>query len=108
MNMSIPNCPVHGKPMRPGTKGGFFCATKMPNGEWCQQKASGAPAAQVSSTPVVEPQVLPKVRLAEAALAFAGAVYQGSGPVGANEALALAQTAYGWLTNPDDAEGLGF
>ena len=97
--MSIPNCPVHGKPMRAGTKGGFFCATKMPDGSWCQAKASSAPAAQVSSTPVVEPQVLPKVRLAEAALAFAGAVYQGSGPVGANEALALAQTAYGWLIN---------
>jgi hypothetical protein len=97
--MSIPNCPLHNRPMRPGTKGGFFCATKMPDGSWCQQKASGAPAAQVSSTPVVEPQVLPRVALATAALNFAGAVYQGSGPVGANEALVLAQTAYGWLIN---------
>ena len=96
--MSIPVCTVHGKPMREG-KFGYFCATKLPDGTWCQQKASGAPAAQVSSEPVVEPQVLPKVRLAEAALAFAGAVYQGSGPVGANEALVLAQTAYGWLVN---------
>jgi hypothetical protein len=98
--MSIPNCPVHGKPMRQGQYG-YFCATKDAAGNWCKEKskAEHAPAAQVSSTPVVEPQVLPKVRLAEAALAFAGAVYQGSGPVGANEALALAQTAYGWLIN---------
>jgi hypothetical protein len=97
--MSIPNCPVHGKPMRAGVKGGFFCATKMPDGSWCQHKAASAPAAQVSSTPVVEPQVLPRVALATAALQFAGAVYRGSGPVGANEALVLAQTAYGWLIN---------
>ena len=96
--MSIPVCPFHGKPMREG-KFGYFCAAKLPDGTWCQQKSAGAPAAQVSSTPVVEPQVLPKVRLAEAALAFAGAIYHGSGPVGANEALALAQTAYGWLIN---------
>jgi len=105
--MSIPVCPVHGKPMREG-KFGYFCATKDAAGNWCKEKQKTAPAAQVSSEPVVEPQVLPKVRLAEAALAFAGAVYQGSGPVGANEALALAQTAYKWLCDPSDTEGLGF
>ena len=99
--MSIPVCTVHGKPMREG-KFGYYCAAKLPDGTWCQQKSKQAPespAAQVSSTPVVEPQVLPKVRLAEAALAFAGAIYHGSGPVGATEALVLAQTAYGWLVN---------
>jgi hypothetical protein len=99
--MEAPLCKIHNKPMRSG-QFGWFCATKDAQGEWCKEKfksATVAPAAQVSSTPVVEPQVLPKVRLAEAALAFAGAVYQGSGPVGANEALALAQTAYGWLVN---------
>jgi hypothetical protein len=105
--MDIPVCKIHGKPMRLGTYG-YYCATKGGDGEWCKEKGpKTAPAAQVSSTPVVEPQALPKVRLAEAALAFAGAVYQGSGPVGANEALALAQTAYGWLTT-NDVEGLGF
>jgi hypothetical protein len=100
--MNMPNCPVHNKPMRAGVKGGFFCATKMPDGTWCQQKAASPPAAQVSSTPVIEPQVLPRAALAGAALMFAGAVYHGSGPVGANEALALAQTAYGWLTTGTD------
>jgi hypothetical protein len=100
--MSIPNCPLHNRPMRPGTKGGFFCATKMPDGTWCQQKASGAPAAQVSSTPVVEPQAFPKVRLAEAALAFAGNVFHGSG--NPNEALAAAASAYNWLCNGTDAD----
>ena len=105
--MATPVCSVHGTPMRAGSYG-FFCATKMPDGSWCAQKVKNAPSvavpAQVSSTPVVEPQTLPKVRLAEAALAFAGAVYHGSGPVGANEALVLAQTAYKWLIEGTDAD----
>jgi hypothetical protein len=107
--MSIPVCPVHGKPMREG-KFGYFCATKDAAGNWCKEKSKQAPEApaQVSSEPVKELQALPKVRLAEAALSFAGAVYQGSGPVGANEALVLAQTAFRWMTDPSDTEGLGF
>jgi hypothetical protein len=112
--MNMPCCTVHKaadgspRPMKLGNFG-YFCTAKLADGTYCTQKGpKPAPAAQVSSTPVVEPQVLPKVRLAEAALAFAGAVYQGSGPVGANEALVLAQTAYKWLCDPSDTEGLGF
>jgi hypothetical protein len=100
MNMEAPLCKIHGKAMREGQYG-WFCATKDASGTWCTEKfkAARAPAAQVSSKPVVEPQVLPRVALATAALQFAGAVYHGSGPVGANEAIVLAQTAYGWLVN---------
>lgn len=102
--MNTPICSVHSKPMRPGAKGGFFCATKLPDGSWCREKGASAPVAAVTQEPVHEPQVLPRVRLAEAALAFAGAVYQGSGPVGANEALVLAQQAYTWLVNGADVD----
>ena len=99
--MSIPVCTVHGKPMREG-KFGYFCATKDAAGNWCKEKQKTAPAAQVSSEPVVEPQVLPKVRLAEAALSFAGNIFHGSG--NPNEALAAAASAYNWLINGTDAD----
>jgi hypothetical protein len=105
-----PRCPVHPQAVLREGQYGLFCPTKMPDGSWCKTKfKKQAPEApQHSSEPVKELQTLPKVRLAEAALAFAGAVYHGSGPVGANEALVLAQTAYKWLCDPSDTEGLGF
>ena len=102
-------CPLHPQAALREGKFGLFCPTKMPDGSWCKTKfKTPPPPAQVSSEPVHDLQTLPKVRLAEAALKFAGAVYQGAGPVGEAEALALAQKAYHWLRNPDDAEGLGF
>lgn len=33
-----PLCPVHNKPMRPGSKGGYFCATKLDDGSWCKAR----------------------------------------------------------------------
>lgn len=32
-----PECPVHHKEWRTNSRG-FYCATKMPDGSWCQQK----------------------------------------------------------------------
>jgi hypothetical protein len=90
--------------MREG-KFGWFCATKDASGEWCKEKAKTVPSAvptQPSSTPVVDPVSFPKVRLAEAALAFAGNVFHGSG--NPNEALAAAASAYNWLVNGTDAD----
>lgn len=36
-----PICPTHGKPLRAGKKGGWFCTSKMPDGSWCPFKSSG-------------------------------------------------------------------
>ena len=32
-----PTCPVHGKPWRDG-RFGWYCATRLPDGTWCQMK----------------------------------------------------------------------
>ena len=103
--MSIPVCPVHQRPMRDG-KFGFFCATKLPDGNWCKEKVSMV-QTPVAAEAVPNPPSLPRIRLAEAALAFAGAVYHGSGPTGTEEALTLAASAYSWLVNGTD-DGIPF
>jgi hypothetical protein len=100
---TIPECPIHKKPMREG-KFGYYCATKDAAGNWCKEKARpvAEQAHQASPATVQAPIVSDKARLAEAALAFAGAVYQGAGPTGEEGALALAQQAYSWLWNAED------
>lgn len=39
-------CPVHGKPFRNG-KFGWYCATKMADGSWCQMKPPALQAPQL-------------------------------------------------------------
>ena len=55
----IPNCPVHGTPMRASNHGaGFFCSKKAPTQSgYCDQKAAGvAPDAPVPYTPENAPR----------------------------------------------------
>lgn len=92
--MEPPICKVHGKPMREG-KFGWFCPTKDAQGNWCQEKFKPPKPEPVVAVPVAEPVALPKTRLAEAALAFAGRIYQGTGS--GEDALSLAASAYTWL-----------
>jgi len=37
-DVHAPICPVHGKPMRAGKNGGYFCATKLPDDTWCKAR----------------------------------------------------------------------
>ena len=99
----IPICKIHQKPMREG-KFGWYCATKDAQGQWCKEKFTPPPVQTPVAVPVAQPQAFPRVRLAEAALAFAGRVYQGSGPVGQEDALLLAGQAYKWLIEGTDAD----
>lgn len=47
----MPTCTTHQKPMRPGRGGGYFCATKMPDGSWCQYKLTADEAASLPQEP---------------------------------------------------------
>ena len=104
----MPLCPLHQTPMNEGKKGGWYCPKKMPDGSYCQQRIAATPAPAPVQTPVAvpvaQPHAFPRVRLAEAALAFAGRVYQGSGPVGGEEALLLAGQTYKWLLEGTDSD----
>jgi hypothetical protein len=95
----VPICPIHNVPMRPGQHGGFFCARKNADGTWCTQRVAApkptAPAAAQPPAPAQSQVVLnDKAAIAVAALEMAGRVYQGSGPVGAAEVVALAMAGY--------------
>lgn len=51
-----PQCPTHLKPLRPGKKGGWFCASKMPDGSWCPYRDSGRnPAPIPQHVPPAQP-----------------------------------------------------
>jgi len=54
-NGDVPICPVHNKPMRPGAKGGYFCATKVGKDDqgkdlWCKARPE-KPAPAVRTPP---------------------------------------------------------
>ena len=89
--MSIPICPVHGSPMRAGTRGGFFCPRKVGEG-YCDQRSRGTfaptnptntftpPAPQAPASPSGTPVA---VLIKLGALDAASRVYQGTAdPVG--------------------------
>ena len=95
-------CPDHPNAVLREGKYGLFCPTKLPDGSWCKFKVKAAPTPAVTAVPVTEPVALPKVRLAEAALAFAGSIFHGSG--NPNEALTTAASAYNWLCNGTDSD----
>lgn len=89
--MSIPVCPVHQRPMRAGRGGGFFCATKMPDGSWCPNKAKpDVPPVSGMAPPVGKVDSM----IAAAALQFAAEFYRGADPQSADDALQLALRAY--------------
>ena len=96
----MPQCPDHPTAVLREGKYGLFCPTKLPDGSWCKFKVKAAPKTE--AVPVPQPVPLPKARLAEAALAFAGQVFHGSG--NPNEALAAAASAYNWLVNGTDTD----
>jgi hypothetical protein len=48
---SAPSCPLHQSPMRAGQRGGYFCARKLPTGEWCDQKVTEKKAAHSADQP---------------------------------------------------------
>ncbi len=50
-NVCAPLCQIHQSPMRPGNKGGFFCARKNPNGEWCDQRITEKKVAKADGQP---------------------------------------------------------
>lgn len=55
----VPNCPVHGTPMRPSNKGGgFFCSKKVGD-DYCTQKVSAAQAAQMGGVVATAPVAFP-------------------------------------------------
>ena len=89
--MSAPVCPIHGKAMRPGNKGGYFCATKLPDGSWCKERASGEGESKSGGGGV---GLAKDNALAVAALQFAGALCHGQGPDALSDALAVAAKAY--------------
>jgi hypothetical protein len=86
--------------MRQGKGNGYFCASKMPDGSWCSQKAAGEVAAAPAGLPAAMGQsngnnATPKLLLILGALDFAAKVYQGTGQ--ADDAVMLAnQTFAGW------------
>jgi hypothetical protein len=91
--MSTPVCPIHGKAMRSGNKGGYFCATKLPDGSWCKEKAHYEEGDHLIKPRGGETSG-DNTSLAVAALQFAGALCQGQGPESLSDALACAAKAY--------------
>lgn len=81
--MTAPICSVHQKPMM--TKGkGWFCATKLPDGSWCKEKAKEQPPAPTpaggngaSAAPAANGGGGARLALAVAALEFAGRACDG-------------------------------
>jgi hypothetical protein len=52
-NGAPPLCPVHGKPMREGKNGGYFCATKLDDGSWCKARPE-KPAADTAEWDAID------------------------------------------------------
>ena len=97
----VPVCKIHQKPMRQGRHGGFYCANKMPSGEWCKERAP-APKPAASTPAAASSPGTDRIRLAVASLAFAGAVYHGAGEAGAQPALDLARLAASVMAGDPD------
>ena len=96
--MSVPMCPVHSSPMRPGkSPGSFFCPRKNPDGNYCDQRVT-APKPQTYTAPAPVPEFAPqgapshKQLMALGCLDFAAKVYQGTGQ--SDDALNLANEAF--------------
>ena len=90
--MNIPVCPQHfgpgNKPMALNKFNKWFCPNRSPDGEWCKHIVKAETPAAPNTAPVTTAAApVPNT----AALAFAGAVYHGTGD--ANGALELARAA---------------
>jgi hypothetical protein len=93
-------CPQHGKPLKAGNAGDFYCP--IPHGEtpegkkiWYRIKPTPAP----TSAPAPVSQIPPSTNvsgdaIAAAALNFAGRLCQGAGPEMGDTVIALAIKAY--------------
>lgn len=50
----VPLCEVHKQPMRPGKNGGWFCATKLPDGTWCRGRSLKTEAPDTSEWDAID------------------------------------------------------
>lgn len=91
-------CPIHGtQKIRPGNKGGYFCAAKMPDGSWCKEKPTAQADPDFSGkTAPANGSAAPAgdVAIKCACLNFAATMFRGGGKEMASEAEAVAKWIY--------------